>query len=183
MLFDDHRLLGQFADLSVTQAKTCAISGFDVDDLDRLTGLGFVAVDHLDGFAAQVTAQDRRTACVQRRFVNVELVRVNRALYDGFAQAVGAGDEDHITETRLGVQRKHHASGPGFGTHHALYARRQGDQFVIKALVHAVGNRTVVEQGSEHFLGRTNHVFYATDVKEGFLLTGKGCVRQVFGGG
>jgi hypothetical protein len=54
---------------------------------------------------------------------------------------------------------------------------------VVEALVHAVGNGAVVEQRSEHFFGGADHVFDATDVQEGFLLTGERGVRQVFGGG
>ncbi|MNQ31146.1 hypothetical protein D3C85_445110 [compost metagenome] len=183
VLLDDHRLLGQLADFSVGQAETCAFSLVHVDGLDRTTGLGLVAVDHLDGFAAQVAAQDRRTTGSQRALVDVELIRVHRALYDGFTQAVGAGDEHHVTETRFGVEGEHHAGSAGFRTHHALHASRQGDQFVVEALVHAVGNCTVVEQRSEHLFGGADNVFNATDVQEGFLLTGERGVGQVFGGG
>src|SRR5690606_30767773 len=53
----------------------------------------------------------------------------------------------------------------------------------VKALVYAVGDSAVIEQGGEHFLGRTDDVVDATDVQEGFLLAGKGGIRQVFGGG
>jgi hypothetical protein len=115
--------------------------------------------------------------------VHVELVRVDGALHDGFAQAVGAGDEHHVTEARFGVEGEHHAGGAGFGADHALHAGRQGHQLVVEALVHAVGDGAVVEQRSEHFLGRADHVFDATDVQEGFLLAGERGVRQVFGGG
>ncbi|VVM79051.1 hypothetical protein PS631_02233 [Pseudomonas fluorescens] len=54
---------------------------------------------------------------------------------------------------------------------------------MVKALVHAVGNGAIVEQRSEYFLGRADHVFNATDIEEGLLLASKGGVWQVFGGG
>ncbi|MNT55916.1 hypothetical protein D3C72_1931890 [compost metagenome] len=54
---------------------------------------------------------------------------------------------------------------------------------MVEALVHAVGNGAVVEKGSEHFLGGADDVLDTPDVQEGFLLTGEGRVRQVFGGG
>ena len=54
---------------------------------------------------------------------------------------------------------------------------------MIEALVHAVGDGAVVEQRGEDFLGGADHVVHATDVEEGFLLAGEGCIRQVFGGG
>ncbi len=61
-------------------------------------------------------------------------------------------------------------------------AGRQGHQLVVEALVHAVGDGAVVEQRSEHFLGRADHVIDAADVEEGFLLAGERGVRQVFSG-
>src|SRR3989338_3336938 len=124
VLLDDHRLLGQLADLGIAEAEARAIGAFHIDNLDRFTGLGFVAVNHLDGFAAQVAAQDRRAAGFQRLFVDIELIRVNRTLYHGFTQAVGAGDKHRITEARLGVQGEHHAGGPGFRTHHSFRTPR-----------------------------------------------------------
>gem|GEM_PF-3119204 len=183
MLLDDHCLLGEVGDLFIAQAEARTVGRIDVDSLDRLAGLGFVAIDHFDRLAAQIAAQDSRATSFQRLLVDVELVRVDRTLHHGFAKAVGAGDEDHITEARFGVEGEHHTGGAGFRADHALYTGRQGDQLVIETLVHAVGNGTVVEQRGEHFLGRADHVVHATDVEEGFLLAGKGRVRKVFGGG
>ncbi len=54
----------------------------------------------------------RMIACLpalQRRLVDVELVRVDGALHHGLAQAVARGDEDHVGEAGLGVDREHHA--------------------------------------------------------------------------
>ena len=115
--------------------------------------------------------------------MHVELVGVHRTLHDGLTEAIGTGDKHHITETGLGVQGEHHTGGTSFRTHHALHAGRQSDQLVVEALVHAVGDGTVVEQGSEDFLGGANHVVHTADVEEGFLLAREGGVRQVFGGG
>ena len=183
VLLDDHGLLGQLADLGVAQAETGAIGAIDIDHLDRFTGLGFVAVDHLDRLAAQVAAQDSRATGLQGLLVHVEFVGVDRPLHHGFTQAIGAGDKHHVAEARFGIQGEHHPGGAGFRTHHALYAGGQGDQFVVEALVHAVGDGAVVEQGGEYFFGRADHIVHAADIQEGFLLTGKGGVRQVFGGG
>ena len=54
---------------------------------------------------------------------------------------------------------------------------------MVEALVYAVGNGAVVEQGGKDFLDGMDHVVHATDVEEGFLLTSKGGIRQVFGSG
>ena len=42
----------------------------------------------------------------QRRFVDVELVRVDGALHDGFAEAVGRRNENGVAEAGLGVDRE-----------------------------------------------------------------------------
>ncbi|MCY1348043.1 hypothetical protein D9M69_341750 [compost metagenome] len=53
---------------------------------------------------------------------------------------------------------------------------------MIEALVHAVSDGAVVEQGGEYLLGSADHIVHATDIQEGFLLAGEGRVGQVFGG-
>ncbi|MCY1285317.1 hypothetical protein D9M70_342490 [compost metagenome] len=183
VFLDDQRLLGQFGHFGVGEGEAGAVGAIHVDGLHRLAGLGFVAVDHLDRLAAQVAAQDGGATGFQGCLVHVELVGVHSALHDGFAEAVGGGDEDHVTEAGLGVQGEHHAGGAGFRTDHALHAGGQGDQLVVEALVHAVGDGAVVEQGGEYLLGGADHIVHATDVEEGFLLAGEGRIGQVFGGG
>ena len=54
---------------------------------------------------------------------------------------------------------------------------------MIEAVVDSVGNRAVVKQRGEHILDGFQHGIDAADVQEGFLLAGKGGIRQVFGGG
>ena len=54
---------------------------------------------------------------------------------------------------------------------------------MVVALVHAIGDGAVVEQGSKHVLHRHQHRIVTLDVKEGFLLPGKRGVRHVFCGG
>src|SRR5690606_33769189 len=182
VLFDDHRLASQVADLLVGETEAHTRGLVDFYGLDRLAGAGFRAVNHLDCLAAQVAAQDGWPAGFKSVLVNVEFVRVHRALYDSLAQAVGAGDEHHVAETGLGIQGKHHTGGACFRANHALDTSGQSDQLVIEALVHAVGNGAVVEEGGENLFGSANHVVHATNIEEGFLLAGKGSVRQVFSG-
>ncbi len=114
--------------------------------------------------------------------MHIEFVRVHRALHHGLAQAIGGGDEDRIAEAGFGIQGEEHAGGAGFGAHHALHASGQGDQLVVEALVHAVGDGAIIEERGEDFLGRANDVVDTADVEEGFLLAGEGGIRQVFGG-
>ncbi len=115
--------------------------------------------------------------------MHVELVRIDGALNDRFAEAVARSHEDGIAEAGFGIEREQHAGGALVGAHHALDARRQRNVGVDEALVHAVGNGAVVVQRGEYFLDRVQDVFEADDVEEGFLLAGEGSIRQVFGGG
>ncbi len=124
VLLDDHRLFGQFGHFGIAQTETCTIGRLDVDHLDRTTGLGFFAVNHLDRLAAQIATQDRRATSRQRVLVHVEFVGVDGALHDRLAQTVGTGDEHHIAETGLGVEGEHDTGRTGFGAHHALHTRR-----------------------------------------------------------
>jgi len=54
---------------------------------------------------------------------------------------------------------------------------------VCKPFVHAVGNGTIVVKRSEHFLDGVQDIFQAMNIEEGFLLTGKRSIRQIFGSG
>src|SRR5690606_13412037 len=182
VLLDDHRLTGQADHFLVAQAEARTLSGIHFDGLDRAASSSLFTVDHLDRLAAQIATQNGRTTGLQRGLVDIELVRVNRALHHGLTQAVGTGDEHHITEAGFGIQGKHYTGGTGLGADHALHAGGQGDQLVIEALVHAVGYGAVVEQRGKHFLGGADDVVRPPNVQEGFLLTGKGGIRQVFGG-
>src|SRR3546814_17391591 len=57
--------------------------------------------------------------------------------------------------------------------------RRSSD---LEAVVHAVGDGTVVVEAGEDFLDLAHDVVGAGDVEEGFLLAGEGGVGQVLGG-
>ena len=49
-------------------------------------------------------------AGVEGRLEDVELVGIDRALHDVFAEPVGAGDEHDVAKAGLGVEREHHAA-------------------------------------------------------------------------
>ena len=115
----------------------------------------------------------------QRGLVDVELVRIHRALHDGLAKAVGRCDEHDVAEAGVRVQREHHAARADVGADHVLNARRQGDLFVREALVHAIRDRAIVEKGSEHFVDAPEQRIAAAHIEKRFLLTGERSVRQV----
>jgi hypothetical protein len=178
---DHQRLLRQLLDIRVGDGKSRAqLRG-------RLLGAHALArrvrIHHSQLLAAQRAAQDGRPAGVERGLVDVELVRVHRALHDHLAQAVAGGDEHHVAEAGFGIEGEQHAGGANVGTHHQLHAGGQEHVFVPEAVVHAVGDGAVVVQAGEHFLDLAHHVVGAGHVEEGFLLAGETCVGQILGGG
>ena len=180
---DDHRVAGQLHDLGVVDREAVAQRFLDILGDRRAAGGLFGGEGHADHLRAEVAAHDGMLAGSQHRLVHVELVGVDRALDDGFAEAVAGGDEDRVAEAGFGIEREHHAGGALVGTHHALDAGGQRHVGMDEALVHAVGDGAVVVQRGEDFLDRMQDVFQADDVEEGFLLAGEGGVGQVFGGG
>ena len=79
------------------------------------------------------------------------------------------------------VEREHDAARAEIGAHHVLHARRQRDLVVLEALVHAIGDRAIVEQRGEHFVHALEQRVATAHVEERFLLAGERCVRQVLG--
>ena len=127
--------------------------------------------------------QDRRPPGPHSRFVDVELVRVDGALHDALAEAVGGGDEHGVVEAGFGVHGEHDTGGGEVGADHALHSGGQRDGFVFERVVDAVGDGPVVVQGREDLLDGQQDLLDPADVEERFLLPGERCVRQVFGGG
>ena len=118
----------------------------------------------------------------QRRLVDVELVRIDRALHHGLAQAVRGGDEHDIAEARVGVEREHDACGAQVAAHHVLHADRERHGVVVEVAVHAVGDRAIIEQRGIHLVHAREQMLFAAHVQEGFLLAGEGGLRQILRG-
>ena len=182
VLFDQDRLLGQFHDLLIGdgEAGTVGLVHLEGDDL---LAAAWLAVDHAQGLATDIAAQHGGAAGGQGRLVDIELIRIDGPLDHHLAQAIAGGDEDGIAEARLGIQGEHDAGGGQVAAHHALDAGGEGDVAVLEALVDAVGDGAVIEQGGEDLLDAVLDVVQAVDVEEGLLLTGEGGIRQVLGGG
>ena len=70
----------------------------------------------------EIAPQDGILAGAQAGLVDIELVRIDSALHDCLAQPVRGGDEHNITESRVGIQREHHAARAKVAAHHVLYA-------------------------------------------------------------
>ncbi len=107
---------------------------------------------HANRLTAHRLPQDRRSPRGEVRLVEIELVRIDRALHDGLAQSVGRRDEDDLVEPGFGVQREHDPGRAQVAAHHPLNADRQRDMLVRKALMDAIGNRAVVVEARKYFL-------------------------------
>ena len=116
----------------------------------------------------------------QHRLVDIEFIRVHRALHDGFAQPIRGGNKHHVAKTRFGVEREQHPRTRLIRAHHALHARRQSDAIVVKTMVHAIGNRAVVVERSEEFFYMHKQRIFAAHMQIAFMLAGKRGVGQVF---
>mmetsp|Transcript_23810 Transcript_23810/g.65830 ORF Transcript_23810/g.65830 Transcript_23810/m.65830 type:complete len:271 (-) Transcript_23810:525-1337(-) len=145
-------------------------------------GTTTLAVDHLDQLRAHRARDDGILALSKSRLEDVPLVGVHGAADHGLAKAVGAGYEDHVPETTLGVQREHHSGSPGLAAHHLLARGTELDLGVLKATVVAVGDGAVREERSEDQVHLGLHVLVAHDVQVRLLLAREGGVRQVLGG-
>ena len=181
VLLDDQGLLGQLLHVLVGDGEPAAELRRGVLGAHALAGL--VGVDHPQLLGADRAAQDRLLPRAQGGLVDVELVRVDRALDHHLAQAVAGGDEDHVAEAGLGVQGEQHARGAHVRAHHQLHAGGQEHVLVLEAVVHPIGDGAVVVEAGEDFLDLEDDVVLAGDVEEGLLLPGKGRVREILGGG
>ncbi len=141
-----------------------------------------LAVDHLQGLAAEGTAQNGRAPGFQVGFVKIELIRIDCPLHDGFAQTIGAGNKDYVVETGFGIQGKHYAGGADVRAHHALNAGGKGDLIMIKTLMYPVGDGTVVIERSEDTPDGEEYLIDAGNIEIGLLLSRKGCIRQILCG-
>ena len=74
---------------------------------------------------AKRSPQHRPVTLLKGRLMHEELVRIDGALDDVFAESVGAGDEDDVAEAGLGVQSEDDPAARAVRTHHLHDADRQ----------------------------------------------------------
>jgi hypothetical protein len=139
-------------------------------------------VDHAQLLAAERAAENGAIAGAERRLVHVELVGIDRALHDVFAEPVDPGDEHHVAETRLGVQREHDAARGAVGPRHLHHADGEADLEVIEAVVDAIGDRAVGEDRGEAAAASVEQCIRTAHVEKTFMLPGEARRRQVLSG-
>ena len=182
MGLDGHRIARELEDLVVGQHETVPLG---LRDRQVLHGVGptRLRVHHADRLFAALALHDRSEPLGEGRLEDIVLVRVHRALHHVLAETVGAGDEDHVPEPGLRVQREHHPRTRQVGADHLLHADREGDAHVVEALVLPVGDRPVGEERSEDVPRTLEQRVEASHVQVRFLLPREGRVGQVLRGG
>jgi len=180
MLLDGKCLARQLGDLLVCEGQLPPFGLINVDKRGCRATLGRRSVDHLGCLAPHAALENGRPTRSQSRFVDVELVRVDRTLHDGLAQPVGRGEKDGIGKSRFGVHGEHHPGRGKVGSHHPLYAHGERYGIVLEVVMDPISNSAVVVQGREDLLDRVENGIDATDVEERLLLSSERSVRQVF---
>ena len=145
---DPHRDVRKAQHLRIGNAEFLPL-GFGHVPGQRRMAAAALAVDHADLLAAEPAAQHAAKSLGQGRLVNVELVGIDLALDDGFAEAVTAGDEDHVAKSGFGIEREDDAAGAMIGAHHLHHGDRERHLEMIEAVVDAVGNRAIGEDGGK----------------------------------
>ena len=183
VLFNDAGELGEFHHVFVSDGEATAVFIGNIERTHRTAGLAFRIEFHLDELAAERLADDRLLALFEHGLMHIELIGVDCTLNHGLTETVAGRHEHNLIKAAFGVEREHHAGSTLVGTAHTLHACGQGHFNVREALVNAIADGAVVVERSEHFAHMTQNGFNANHVQNGFLLTGEGCVGQVFGGG
>ena len=179
MRFDLHRSARQLKDLGIRQHKARAFRLRSRNIPHRRALLA--AIDHLDLFGAKRLVDDRgQVVIVQKRLVDLVFVRVDMALHHVFTQPPRRVDQHDLVKPAFRVDREHDARAGQVRADHVLYADRQGDFEVIKALQLAIGDRPVGEERRQTGLAGIQQRVFSTYVQEGFLLARKTGVRQIF---
>ena len=184
MLLDGDGPAGERQHLVIGEGELGAFVGLGAQPFGGLgTALG---IDELFLLGAQGTLDDgRQGVVVHQRLEDHVFVRISDALHHRFTQAPGTGDEHHVRKAGLGVDGEHNARGPAVGPHHALHADGQSHLEMVEAVIVAVGDGAVGEQGCVTLAHMVDERVAATDVEIALLLAGEACLRQIFrrGGG
>ena len=179
MLLDVHGNVRKAQHFRIGDAKPLPLGAWHRSNKRRAAAAA-LAVNHANLLATEPPPQDAAKSLLQGRLVNVELVRIDLALDDGFAEAVTARDENHIAKSGFGIEREDDATGANIRTNHLHHGDGEGDLEVVETLVEAIGNRAIGENRGKAAPAGFEQVLRATHIEEAFVLAGKACGRQIF---
>src|SRR6516162_10820554 len=102
--------------------------------------------------------------------MDVKFVRIHLALHDVFAKTPGAGNENHIAEPGLGVDRKDDAARGEIRADHLHDADRERDLEMVEAVVDAVDDGPVSEDRGKAPPASLDDIGLAVHVQETLVL-------------
>ena len=182
VLLDADGVAGEFEDVAVGDAVALAVGDRRLDVGGALVA-GARGVNQSLLLASQRASQHGSIAALEGRLVDVELVRIDAALDDVFAEAVRAGDQDDVAEAQFCVEREGDAAGGDIGAHHLHHADGEADLEMIEAIVVAIDDGAIGEHRREAAAARLEQLVRAADVEEALMLAGKARRRQILGRG
>ena len=98
VLLDPHRNFRKAQHLRIGNAELPPL-GARHGANSRRTAAAALAVSHAYLLAAEPAAQHAAKPLLQRRLVNIELVRIDLSLDDGFAKTITARDKNHVAKS------------------------------------------------------------------------------------
>ena len=112
-----------------------------------------------------------------------QFVGIDTALHHVFPEPVGRRQQNGIGEPCFGVDAEHHPGAGQIRSHHPLHPDREVHRQRAKAMLLAVGDGPVGEQGGKAAFAGVQQRRFTLDVQEGVLLAGKAGFWEVFGCG
>ncbi|MBP1092614.1 hypothetical protein JOE50_003144 [Bradyrhizobium japonicum] len=111
--------------------------------------------------------------------MDVKFIWIDLALHDGFAETVAAGDKDHVTKTRFGIERENDPARRQIGTDHFHHGDGERDLEMIEAVVDAIRDRAIGENGSKAAPASFEQILGPAHIEKAFVLAGKARRRQI----
>ena len=163
MLLDANRVVGKGQYVAIVNAEPRAFRLRGRFVMRGGAGMAF-SVSHPKLLQAERAPQHRAEPFGESRLVHIELVWIDLTLHDVLTEAIGAGDEHYVAETRFRVERENHAAHRSVGAHHLHHADGQPDLEVVEIVVDAINDGAIGEQRSETEATRLEYVRVAVDV-------------------
>ncbi len=181
MILNDAGPAGELEDLVFIDAESGTIAGGDGNIADHATAAE--VIDEFEFLVAENLLEDGPVPGLEGGFEDAEFVGIDGALDDILAQTPGGIDQDGFLETGFRIDAEHHAAGGEVGADHALDPDAEGDVEVVEALVDAIGDGAVGEEGGVAAATAIEDGGDATDIEIGLVLAGDTGVGKILGGG
>src|SRR6516165_1159869 len=182
VVLDADRVIGELEHLAIGETIAFAV-GFAGRQVPGAGLAVSTTIDEPQLLSAERAAQHGAVALAEGRFMDVELVRIDLALDDVFAETPGAGHEDHIAKPGFGVEREDDAARRAIRANHFHHPDRQRHFEVVEAVVDAIDDGAVGEDRGEAPAAGLKQIAFAAYIQKALVLASEAGCRQVLGGG